>query len=71
MTESERIILDKHRRGEHITPEDTCATISTQVELQEYRIGLQQRGALTSEAMGAIERRRAALQRDQGVRGRV
>ena len=70
MTDAERDVLAKFRLGSHITHADTCATITTQVELQQYRIGLQQRGALTSEAMGAIERRRAMLQRDLGVRGR-
>lgn len=58
---SERAVLDKHRRGEAITPADTVATITTEAELEMYRIGLDQRGALDARAKNAIETRRHTI----------
>lgn len=69
MTEAERAILDKHRAGQVITPADTCATITSEVELEQYSLGLKQRGALTTDAMHAIAVRRHALRASKGVRG--
>lgn len=68
-TTDEIALLLKARRGQTITPEDTCATIGSEAELEEYRLGLRLRGALTDEASRAIAHRRVELQRAKGVRG--
>jgi len=69
MTPAEAAIIAKVRRNEPILPADTCATIETEAELEQYRIGLQQRGALTDDALHAIAVRRVEIQRRKGVQG--
>lgn len=69
MTPAEAAIIAKARRNEPITPADTCATIETEAELEQYRLGLKQRGALTDEALNAVAVRRVEIQRRKGVRG--
>lgn len=71
VTDAQRDILDKARRGLPITPEDVCRTIECEVELESYRAGLRLRGALTTDAMTAIEQRRFQLQRAKGVTWRT
>jgi hypothetical protein len=56
-------LLDKLRSGAVITPADTCSTITTLAELDAYRKGLSERGALTSDAMAAIRDRQDSLKR--------
>ena len=56
-------ILAALRAGGIVTPDMTCATIGSVEELDAYRAGLQSRGALTHEAVHAIEARRKALDR--------
>lgn len=67
VTEAEQDILDKSRRGLPIMPWDVCRTITTEAELEGYRAGLKLRGALTTDAMTAIEQRRFQLQKAKGV----
>lgn len=67
MTSPTEDILALIRSGGTPTPDMTCATITTTVELECYRLGLRERGALTSDAVHAIEARRKAL----AARGRV
>lgn len=67
MTEAERDILDKSRRGMPITTADICATITTEAELASFQAGLKLRGAMTGEAIQAIEQRRHQLQKAKGV----
>lgn len=57
----ERAILEKHRRGEAVTVSDTVRTITTEAELETFRHGLDQRGALDARAKNAIETRRHAI----------
>lgn len=68
-TAAEQLLLEKARRGERILPADTCATITTEVELEQYRLALRAAGGLTDEAQQAVARRRVELQRAKGVRG--
>jgi len=63
MTGPERDILAAQRAGKPVTAAMTCATISTLEELNHYRVGLSERGALTSDAMAAIRDRQDALLR--------
>lgn len=63
----EQEVLEKARRGLPITAVDVCRTITTEAELESYRAGLKLRGALTTDAMSAIEQRRAQLQKAKGV----
>jgi hypothetical protein len=69
MTESERRILDKTRAGQTVTPQDICATITSEVELEQDRLGLRARGALDADAAKAVEARRHGLRAAKGVRG--
>jgi hypothetical protein len=50
-----RRILDKHRRGEPITPADQVQTIATLAELNAYREGLSAQGLLDTDAYRAIQ----------------
>ena len=59
--------LEKARRGMPITAEDVCATITSEAELEGYRARLKLRGALSADAMSAIETRRYQLQKQKGV----
>ena len=61
MTSPTEAIMDIIRAGGTPTPEMTCATIATGEELDAYRAGLRARGALTNEAVAAIEARRKVL----------
>ena len=63
----EREILEKARRGHEISTADICTTIACEAELESFRAGLKLRGALTGEAMHAIEQRRYQLQKAKGV----
>ena len=56
-------ILDKHRRGEPITPEDQVQTIATLAELNAYREGLSAHGLLDNDAYRAIRDRQDELMR--------
>lgn len=67
MTDAERDILAKHRRGLPITADDVVQTITTEAELEGFRAGLRLRGALTADALTAIETRRFQLQKSKGV----
>ena len=69
MTEAERRLLDKHRSGQVITPEDTCATIACEAELEQYRIDRRLAGLLDAETLSAIAKRSYALRASKGVRG--
>lgn len=59
-------ILAKVRAGKQITHDDVAGTITTLEELEAYRLGLRGRGALTTDALAAIEARRFVLQRGVG-----
>ena len=61
MTSPAEDILALIRAGGTPTPEMTCATITTTVELECYRLGLRERGGLTGDAVAAIEARRKVL----------
>lgn len=61
----ERALLEKQRRGEVITPVDTVTTITTEAELEVYRHGLEQRGALDARAKNAIETRRHMIRQSK------
>lgn len=61
-------ILALIRAGGTPTPAMTCATITTLVELEQYRIGLKLTGRLTDEANHAIAVRGHQL-RQKGARG--
>ncbi len=67
VTDAQQDILDKARRGLPITEWDVCRTIECEAELESYRAGLRLRGALTPDAMRAIEQRRFQLQKAKGV----
>ncbi|MES2753802.1 MAG: hypothetical protein V4659_03980 [Pseudomonadota bacterium] len=69
MSAAERHALAKHRAGKDLSQDDVCATIACETELEQYRLGLKQRGALDAVAMKAIEVRRHALRAAKGVRG--
>lgn len=60
MTPEQRI-LDAVRAGHPVTHAMTCDTITTAQELDAYRSGIRGRGALTADAIKAIERRRGEL----------
>lgn len=62
MTEADRHLLALVRAGVAPTPADICATISSLAELDAYRRGLSQRGALTTDVMAAIRDRMDFLQ---------
>lgn len=55
------------RKGREADISDVVATIETEVEIESFRAGLKLRGALTGEAMQAIEQRRYQLQKAKGV----
>jgi hypothetical protein len=57
MTYATDHILAKLRAGQVITPADTVQTIETADEMTAYSDGLKARGALTADALQAIERR--------------
>lgn len=67
MTEADRHILAVVRSGRAPTPEETVATIASLEELDAYRVGLSQRGALTTDAYAAIRARQDQL-RARGMR---
>ncbi len=71
MSDAQQDILDKARRGLPITEWDVCRTITTEAELESYRAGLRLRGALTRDAITAIEQRRFQLQKAKGVSWRT
>lgn len=50
---------------------DIVETIETEAELASFHAGLRLRGALTTDAMTAIEQRRFQLQRAKGVTWRT
>lgn len=62
------IIRDKIRRGEPLTEAEKCAGITSETELEQYRLGLRNDGRLTPDAMQAIEWHRRALRKAKGVR---
>lgn len=68
MTSPEQNISEKRKRGEPITMADTLATISSEVELEQFRIGLDQRGALDARALNLIAVRRHDIRKTKGVR---
>lgn len=53
--------LAKIRRGQPLTSDDKVNTITSLPELDAYLAGLKSRGALTTDDMTAIERRRGEL----------
>ena len=53
--------LAKIRRGQPLTADDKVNTITSLPELDAYMDGLKRRGALTTDDMTAIERRRGEL----------
>lgn len=61
--EAERELMQKHRRGEPITPEDHITTIDDLDELEGFRMGLRDYGTLTVELTQAIARRKAQILR--------
>ena len=61
-------ILAKIRRGEPLTEAEKCAGITSETELEQYRLGLRNGGRLTADAMQAIEVRRRELLVAKGVR---
>lgn len=61
--EAERELMQKHRRGEPITPEDHVATIDDPDELEGFRMGLRDCGRLTVELTQAIARRKVQIAR--------
>ena len=63
MTPSEQALLNKHRRGEPITPHDQLPTIRCEEELNAFVLGLQQRDALDGSLRIQIELRRRQLQK--------
>jgi hypothetical protein len=69
MTDAADTLRRIWRSGGTPTPGEICDDITTEVELEQYRIGLRARGALSDDANGAIARRRIELQRAKGVRG--
>ena len=60
-------LLHAWRMGREADPADTVETITTEAELEMYRVRLRDRGALTDAALFAIERRRHQLQKAKGV----
>lgn len=66
---AQQLLIDKARGGHAITHSEICATIDTEAELEQFRLGLQGRGALTDDARHAIAVRRVEIQRAKGVRG--
>ena len=63
MTPTEQALLDKHRRGEAITPQDQLPTIRCEEELNAFAIGLQERDALDGNMRIQVELRRRDLQK--------
>lgn len=63
MTEAEARILERARMGAMPTPAETAATITSLEELDAYRKGLTDRGALTADAMAAIRDRQDEIRR--------
>ena len=61
-------ILAKIRRGEALTEAEKCAGITSETELEQYRLGLRNDGRLDADALKAIEVRRHALRKAKGVR---
>lgn len=57
------------RAGGVPTPDEVCADIETETELEAYRAGMRLRGGLSDDVLSAIARRKVALQRAKGVRG--
>ena len=57
MTHAQTHLLAKARAGQPITPDDVVPTITSRDELAAYRDGLKLRGALTADAMQAVQRR--------------
>lgn len=53
--------LAKIRRGQPLTEDDKADTITSADELAAYEDGLKRRGALTTDAMAAITRRRKEI----------
>jgi hypothetical protein len=63
MTAAERRIYTALKAGQRVTPAMTVATISTLAELDAYRKGMTENGALTSDAMAAIRDRQDELRK--------
>lgn len=61
-------ILAKIRRGEALTEAEKCAGITSETELEQYRLGLRNDGRLTPDAMKAIDVLLHALRKAKGVR---
>lgn len=61
MTPAENRILERAKQGIPPTPADIVQTIACLAELDGYRQGLSQRGALTTDAMAAIKARQDQL----------
>ena len=61
-------ILAKIRRGEALTDAEQCATITSETELEQYRLCLRDTGRLTPDALKAIETRRYQMRKGKGAR---
>lgn len=69
MSAAREALRDLWNRRGNPSPEQVCADITSEIELEHYRLGLLAREGLTTDAASAIARRRVELQRAKGVRG--
>lgn len=53
----DRQLLDRHRRGEPVTPGDVVATITCRAELEAWRAELARQGRYDTEAARAFSHR--------------
>lgn len=66
MTEARENLLRAWRSGKDANPRDAVQLIHDLAQLDAYRVGLSQRGAMTNEHMDAIRDRQDYLARKEG-----
>lgn len=63
MTSAERALLAKARRGEPLTVDDRLSVIDSVGDVDWFKAGLQIQRLDTPEALGAVARRKAEIQK--------